>query len=325
VDLGATATSGVRCRSLDMWHLRIGTGCSSSECRVCLTIGHRQTPMLYLLFYAKKTPKSAILVHFGWYILVYWYTPFQDTHFLKLPIWVCRYSPNSRLSALRFLDRPILAKGEDDPVGYRMTETILLSRVTWRSEMPESKGGKHVERRWNKGVSISILDCYFVVHTKQCEPTPQWRYILTHQVFGSALLDGRWDPQPFLPRAKDDFSQESSKLQHRKSSCGLPHDSFLKSLGAFGTAGRIPLRLRVYHSCHIHKWRGFRRCSCVDLRTDLGMDQNPQYLIFGLNLHVPARGSPGYQCFEPSPSTKMSTPLSQLYLIWALWLHHDFF
>ena len=208
MDLGATATSGVRCRSLDMWHLRIGTGCSSSECRVCLTIGHRQTPMLYLLFYAKKTPKSAILVHFGWYILVYWYTPFQDTHFLKLPIWVCRYSPNSRLSALRFLDRPILAKGEDDPVGYRMTETILLSRVTWRSEMPESKGGKHVERRWNKGVSISILDCYFVVHTKQCEPTPQWRYILTHQVFGSALLDGRWDPQPFLPRAKDDFPRK---------------------------------------------------------------------------------------------------------------------
>lgn len=235
-DLGATATSGVRCRSLDMWHLRIGTGCCSSECRaqgkygtvrsdiwVCLTIGHRQNPMLYLLFYAILHLKAPFWSILGG-ILVYWYTPFQDTHFLKLPIWVCRYSPNSRLSALRFLDRPILVKGEDDPVGYRVAETILLSRVTWRSEMPESKGGKHVERRWNKGVSISMLDCYFVVHTKQCEPMPQWRYILTHQVFGSALLDGRWDPQPFLPRAKDDFSQESSKLQHRKSSCGLPHE-----------------------------------------------------------------------------------------------------
>lgn len=139
-------------------------------------------------------------------------------------------------------------------------------------------------------------------------------------------IHSRFYPEPRMtfPRKVQSYSTANRVVVYHMS-CGLPHDSFLKSLEAFGTAGRIPFRLRVYHSCHIHKLRGFRRCSCVDLRTDLGMDQNPAYLIFGLNLHVPARGSPGYQCFEPSPPTKMSTPLSQLYLIWALWLHHDFF
>ena len=278
-------------------------------------------------FLRNFTPKSAILVHFGWYT-VYWYTGiprFKTPIFWNYPFGSVGIAPIAVLVRFVFWTDLFWSRARMTLLG---TGWLKLSCCpAWHGGVKclNPKGGKHVERRWNKGVSISMLDCYFVVHTKQCEPVPQWRYILMHQVFGSALLDGRWYPQPFLPRAKDDFSQESSKLQHRKSSCGLPHDSFLKSLEAFGTAGRIPFRLRVYHSCHIHKWRGFRRCSCVDLRTDLGMDQNPAYLIFGLNLHVPARGSPGYQCFEPSPPTKMSTPLSQLYLIWALWLHHDFF